>query len=199
MYLHRSGTVLSRSLALFLFLSPTNGQITETITRSNIYGEPGNEETVLGRIDPGTKVMMVGKDPSGKFIRATLEFYIPLDALKEGRIARGIGETQKAGQATIRLVDPSFRGEKVHGIVETTNNADKDFDMSGLLLFRVVDGKGNFGNMEFMESVSSVGIIKPGNVLRSELVYRFSLPPNNLEMSFQSVMRGDKVFFSLGF
>ena len=59
--------------------------------------------------------------------------------------------------------------------------------------------KGNIGNLEFMESVSSVGIIKPGNVLRSELVYRFSLPPNNLEMSFQSVMRGDKVFFSLGF
>jgi|GEM_PF-249131 hypothetical protein len=196
---HRSGAVLWQGLALILLLSLTNGQVTETIKRSDIYEEPGNEDAVLGRVNSGTKVIKIGKDPSGKFIKATLEFYIPLDALEEGRVAKGIGEIQTAGQAGIRLVNASLKNEQVTVIVEITNNGQKDLDMSGLLLFKVVDGKGNIGNLEFMESVNSVGIIKPGQVLHSELVYKFSRPPNNLEMSFQSVMGGDKVFFLLGF
>lgn len=199
MCLPKNGVVLSLSLALFSFSSLSNGQITETIKRSDIYNLPGNGEAVLGRLNSGTQVMKISKDPSGKFIKATLEFYIPLDALEEGRIAKGIGNTQTTKQAAVRLVDAFLKERELTIIVETKNTSRKDLDMSGLLLFQVVDGKGNIGNLEFTESVNSVGVIRPGKVLRSELVYRFAMPPNNLEMSFQSVMGGEKVFFSLGF
>ena len=43
---HRSGAVLWQGLALILLLSLTNGQVTETIKRSDIYEEPGNEDAV---------------------------------------------------------------------------------------------------------------------------------------------------------
>lgn len=176
-----------------------SGQITEIIKKVDIIADPSDPKSVLGRIYPGTEIKKIGKDPSGDFIKATLDFYLPLETVKEGRVAKGIGEWQMADDATIQLLNSNKEGNTVKVTVAIVNQGKKDMDMSALLLFKLMDSRGNIGNLEFMESKNSVGIIKPGKRLDSDLVYRFSKPPENLELSFQSKLGGDQVFFVLGF
>lgn len=176
-----------------------SGQITETIKKVEIIADPSDPKSVLGRLYPGTEIKKIGKDPSGEYIKATLDFYLPLETLKEGRVAKGIDEWQIADDAKAKLLEAVRKENTVTVSVSIVNQGKKDMDMSALLLFKLMDGRGNIGNLEFMESKNSVGIIKPGERLESDLVYRFSKPPEDLELSFQSKLGGDQVFFLLGF
>ena len=71
--------------------------------------------------------------------------------------------------------------------------------MSAMMLFVVMDGKGKPGNLEFMKSKNSIGRIKPGQSMDSELIYTFTKDPKDVEMAFQSKLGGDQVYFMLGF
>ncbi|MEE9166457.1 MAG: hypothetical protein V3U24_03210 [Candidatus Neomarinimicrobiota bacterium] len=175
------------------------GQITQTIKKADIIADPSDPKSVLGRLYPGTEIRKIGKDASGEFIKATLDFYLPLETLKEGRVAKKIGEWQTADNARVKLLQVSKQGNTVEVSVIIENRDKNDMDVSALLLFKMVDGQGNIGNLEFLESKNSVGIVKPSQRLRSDLVYRFMEPPDNVELSFQSKLGGDQVFFLLGF
>ena len=184
---------------VFILSTSLPGQITEIIKKTDILADPKEPKNVLGRLYPGVEIKKIGKDPSGKFIKATFDFYIPLETLKEGRVAKSIGEWQVADDATIKLLRAEREGKTVRISAAIVNQDEKDMDMSALLLFKLVDGEGNIGNLEFMQSRNSVGIIGPGKTLRSDLVYNFAKSPENLELSFQSKLVGDQVFFLLGF
>lgn len=179
--------------------STVSGQVTQIIKTTDIIRDPGDPKTVVGRLYPGTEIRKTGKDPTGKFIKATVEFYIPLQTLKEGRVAKRVGEWQEADDATIKLLTAERKDSFVTVSVAIVNQSKENMDMSALLLFRLVDSVGNLGNLEFMESKNSVGIIEPGKTLQSELVYSFPQSPEDLELSFQSKLGGDQVFFMLGF
>jgi hypothetical protein len=173
--------------------------LTYVIKKNDIYLDPKNSKSVIGSIYPGTEITKIGKDKSGKYIKAKMEFYIPLETLKEGRIAKRIGDTQIADNAMIKIIQAKKDEKLVIISVEITNKGEKDMDMSALLLFKLI-GKGeNIGNLEFMQSKNSVGIIKPGTTLRSELVYSFQKKPEDVELTFQSKLGGDQVFYLLGF
>ena len=174
------------------------GQRTVLIKKTDII-DPKNSEEVLGRLHPGTEVVKIGKDASGKFVKATLEFYVPLEALKEGRVAKRMGEWQVADKATIKLSEAKKQANTVTVSVIIVNHSQNDMDISALLLFKLVDQEGNVGNLEFMRSRNSIGTIPPGETLQSDLVYTFHDPPENLEMTFQSKLGGDQVFFVLDF
>jgi len=187
------------TVILFIILSSLPGQTTDIIKEADIIADPNDPINVLGILYPGTEIKKIGKDTSGKFIRATLDFYIPLETLKEGRLTKGIGEWQVADDATINLLSAEREENAVKVSIEIVNQGEKDMGMSALLMFKLEDGEGNLGNLEFMQSKNSVGIIKPGKTLRSELVYNFTKLPKDLELSFQSKLGGDQVFFVLGF
>ncbi|MFQ6673341.1 MAG: hypothetical protein ACE5GH_00995 [Fidelibacterota bacterium] len=186
-------------IILSILFSTTPGQVTEIIRATDIVADPRNPRDVMGRLYPGAKVKKTGKDESGRFIKVTVEFYLPPKSLKEGRIARGIGDTQVANNASIKLVSARREGSTVKMAVEITNHYEQEMDMSALLLLRLVDGKGNVGNLEFMRSTNSVAHIKPGETLHSDLVYQFPETPGDVEMRFQAKLRGDQVYFILAF
>ena len=50
-----------------------------------------------------------------------------------------------------------------------------------------------------MKSKNSIGIIKPGRSMNSELIYIFAKDPKDVEIAFQSKLGGDQVYFMLGF
>jgi hypothetical protein len=50
-----------------------------------------------------------------------------------------------------------------------------------------------------MKSKNSIGRIKPGQSMDSELIYTFTKDPKDVEMAFQSKLGGDQVYFMLGF
>ena len=192
-------TLIYLGIVLFSVSSSVTGQVTDVIKKTDIYLDPNNSRSIVGKLYPGAEITKIGKDKSGRFIKAKMEFYIPLETLKEGRIAKRIGEAQIADNAVIKLIRARKDDNLVTVSVEITNRGKKDMDMSALLLFKLV-GKGeNIGNLEFMQSRNSVGIIKPGETLRSELVYSFKKKPEDVELTFQSKLGGDQVFYLLGF
>ena len=183
----------------FTHSASLSGQVTEIIKKTDIFFDPANSKTAIGRLYPGTEINKTGMDPSGKFIKATLDFYIPLEMLKEWRVAKGIGEWQVADEASVKLLHTEKDGNTVHLSVAIKNQGEKNLDMSALLLFKLMDHEGNMGNLEFILSKNSVGIIAPEQTLRSDLVYHFTRSPKDLELSFQSKLGGDQIFFILGF
>ncbi|MFQ6675138.1 MAG: hypothetical protein ACE5LH_02210 [Fidelibacterota bacterium] len=191
--------LLSLTVTLLSTISPSSAQVTEIIRKTDILNDPEHPGEVAGRLYPGTEIRKTGKDSSGHYVKAILEFYVPVDALKEGRIAKGIGESQRADDAVIKLLTARRSGEKVTVSVEITNLDDRPLDMSALLLLKLVDGTGLLGNLEFMESTHSVATIPPGETVASRLVYSFPDEPRDVELIFQSRLRGDRVYFDLGF
>jgi len=184
-------------ISFLVLCVPAASQVTEVSENSNIYAEPGGES--IGELDSGAKITKLSKDTSGLFIKASIEFYIPADALEESRIARSIGETQAIENASISLLSAEKSTKTVTVSVEIENRGTTNLDMSALMLFTLMDREGNPGNLEIMRSKNSVGIIKPGASLISELIYTFPKEPNDVEMAFQSKLGGEQVYFMLGF
>ena len=86
------------------------GQETEVIKKTDIYLQPGLEKSVVGQLMPGATVTKLKRDKSGQYIRATVEFYIPMESLLEGRISKKIGESQVADNALFKLISAKKAG-----------------------------------------------------------------------------------------
>lgn len=191
--------VMSSIVVLVSVVSFAPAQVTEIIKKTDILKDPDRPGEVAGRLYPGTQVSKIQKTSSGDYVKATLEFYVPVEALKEWRIARGAGESQIADDAAIKLVNARRSGDRVTVSVQIANRGDRPLDMSALLLIKVVDGTGLEGNLEFMESTHSVATIEAGGTVTSHLVYSFPKQPRDVELIFQSRLGGDRVYFDLGF
>ena len=59
-------------------------QETEVIKKTKVYLKPGVEKTIIGELLPGVTVTKLKKDRTGQYIKATIEFYIPMESLLEG-------------------------------------------------------------------------------------------------------------------
>ncbi|MFQ6615715.1 MAG: DUF4352 domain-containing protein [Fidelibacterota bacterium] len=186
-------------VVLLTAISVSPAQVTEITKKTDILKDPEQTGDVLGRVYPGTEIRKLQKDSSGNYVKAVLEFWVPLEALKESRIAGRTGESQVSDDATITLLSAQRSDEKVTVSVRIANQGDRPLDMSALLLVRVVDGTGLPGNLEFTESTHSVATILPGETVDARLVYSFPEEPENVELIFQSKLRGDQVYFDLGF
>ena len=82
------------------------GQETEVIRNTKVYLYPNtNNNNIIGEIFPGSLVKKLKKDKSGKFIKATIEFYIPVESLLEGRVSHPVGTTQIANNAQFKLIE----------------------------------------------------------------------------------------------
>ena len=72
-------------------------QETETIKKTLIYTAPhAARDNALGQLYPGATITKLKKDKSGQFVKAYLEFYIPIEFLEEGRVSHPPG-IQKTG------------------------------------------------------------------------------------------------------
>lgn len=188
-------TAVRLALKTIVVIALASAQTTKTIKKTEVLTNPANPKSTVGSLNADVEITKLGKDKSGKYVRATMEVYIPVEALKEGRIARRVGESQAAEQTLVTLVNAQRDGNNVHLALEVTNRGTKNMDMSALLLVKLLgDGK-HAGNLEFMKSQNSVGIIPPGKTLRSDLVYTFAQPISTAELSFQPRMGGDQIFF----
>lgn len=198
--LYRSDSLfLSLIVAAMSVTSYPYAQVTEITKKSDILSTPSQSGQVLGTLYPGTEIRKISMHASGTYVKAIVEFYVPLEALKEGRIAGRVGDSQMADDASIQLLDAQRSGEKVTVSVQIINQGDRTLDMSALLLFKIMDGTGLLGNLEFMESTHSVATIPPGQALNSQLIYSFPTEPRDVELIFRSKLHGDQVYFDLGF
>ena len=189
---------------LFIILVPIFilAQETETIKKTEIYSSPKESKTVsIGQLYPGTKLTKLKKDKSGKFIKATIEFYIPIESLEEGRVSHLVGVEQIADNAKYKLLKATRDGNRIEISLQIKNaHANKELDFSAMAFVKVI-GKGeNKGELNPFEGKhQGLAIIKPNASVTAELVYDFKSKPKNVELICTDKLNGDRVYYNLGF
>ncbi|MDP6230105.1 MAG: hypothetical protein QF765_05305 [Candidatus Marinimicrobia bacterium] len=189
---------------LFIILVPIFilAQETETIKKTEIYSSPKESKTVsIGQLYPGTKLTKLKKDKSGKFIKATIEFYIPIESLEEGRVSHLVGVEQIADNAKYKLLKATRDGNRIEISLQIKNaHANKELDFSAMAFVKVI-GKGeNKGELNPFEGKhQGLAIIKPNASVTAELVYDFKSKPKNVELICTDKLNGDRIYYNLGF
>ncbi len=187
---------------LFLSLTYLKAQETEVIKKTDIYLEPqAVRKLSIGQLYPGTTVTKLKRDRTGKFIKATVEFYIPLETLEEGRISHPVGVDQIADQAKYRLLQATREGKRVRLQLKVTNiSRDRELDFSAMALLKIRGAYETKGELNPFEGKhQGLAILKPSQSIVAELVYDFKKEPKHVELICTGKMGGDKVYYSLGF
>lgn len=194
---------LIKTLSFLLWMAAlVRGQETEVIKKTPIFPNPkADRKSASGQLYPGAKVVKLKKDETGKFVKATIEFYIPIESLEEGRVALTVGETQTADNAKYKLLGAVRDGKRVHLTLKVTNiHSSKDLDFSAMALIKIVRAGGKKGELNPFEGKhQGLAFIAPGKSVNAELVYDFKSKPNGIELICTGKLGGDRVYYSLGF
>tara|TARA_B100000929_G_scaffold24453_1_gene18325 strand:+ start:220 stop:804 length:585 start_codon:yes stop_codon:yes gene_type:complete len=189
-------------ILLIVFPFKLIGQETEVIKNTKVYLSPNTtKDNVIGEIFPGSSVTKLKKDKSGKFIKATIEFYIPVESLLEGRVSYPVGVTQIADNAKYKLIEVNHTGTQIVLKLRVTNiSPTKELDFSAMVLLKA-NGKGsNKGELNpFRGKYQDLAIIAPRDHVIAELFYDFKSKPKNVELVCTGKMGGDRVYYTLGF
>ena len=174
-------------LLILLIVLPLRliGQETEVIKNTKVYLSPNaSKGNVIGEIFPGSSVTKLKKDKSGKFIKATFEFYIPVESLLEGRVSHPIGTTQIADNAKYKLIEVIQTGTQVVLKLRVTNiSHTKELDFSAMVLLKAIGKGSNKGELNpFQGKYQDLAIIAPQDHVIAELFYDFKSKPKNVEL-----------------
>ncbi len=191
-------------LLIYLIVLPLRliGQETEVIKNTKVYLSPNaSRDNVIGEIFPGSSVKKLKKDKSGKFIKATIEFYIPVEVLLEGRVSHPVGTTQLADNAKYKLIEVIQTGTQVVLKLRVKNiSHTKELDFSAMVLLKAIGKGSNKGELNpFQGKYQDLAIIAPRDYVIAELFYDFKSNPKNVELVCTGKMGGDRVYYTLGF
>ncbi len=191
-------------LLIYLIVLPLwlIGQETEVIKNTKVYLSPNaSKDNVIGEIFPGSSVTKLKKDKSGKFIKATIQFYIPVESLLEGRVSHPIGTTQIADNAKYKLIEVIQTGTQVVLKLRVKNiSHTKELDFSAMVLLKAIGKGSNKGELNpFQGKYQDLAIIAPRDYVIAELFYDFKSNPKNVELVCTGKMGGDRVYYTLGF
>jgi len=141
------------------------------------------------------------KDKSGKFIKATIEFYIPVEALLEGRVSHPVGTTQIADNAKYKLIEVNQTGTQIVLKLRVANiSPTKELDFSAMVLLKAIGKGDNKGELNpFQGKYQDLAIIAPRDHVIAELFYDFKSKPKNVELVCTGKMGGDRVYYTFGF
>ncbi len=188
---------LSFSISIGLF-----AQTTEVIKKTAIYIKPNkNKDNIVGEIFPGSSLTKLKKDKSGKFVKATIEFYIPIEYLLEGRVSHEVGVAQTADNAKYKLISSNKNGNQIEIKLRVANiSHSKELDFSAMALLKAIGYGNNKGELNpFKGKHQGLAIISPREHVIAELYYDFKSKPKNIELVCMGKLGGDRVYYNLGF
>ena len=189
-------------ILLIVFPLKLIGQETEVIKNTKVYLSPNaSRNNVIGEIFPGSSVKKLKKDKSGKFIKATIEFYIPVEALLEGRISHAVGTTQIVDNAKYELLEVNQSGTQIVLKLRVENiSSTKELDFSAMVLLKAIGKGNNKGELNpFQGRYQDLAIISPRDHVIAELFYDFKSKPKNVELVCTGKMGGARAYYALGF
>ena len=177
-------------------------QETKTIKTTEIFSsfkESKNE--AIGQLYPNANITKLKKDNSGKFIKATIEFYIPIESLEESRISHSVGVHQITVYAGYTLLKATQNGKRIKIILQVNNlHSLKELDFLAMAFVKVIGTGENKGELNPFEGKhQGLAIIKPKKSVIAELVYDFKIKPKNVELICAGKLNGDQVYYNLGF
>ena len=174
----------------------------ETIKKTDIYTSPeANNNSTVGQLYPGAKVTKLKKDKSGKFVKATIEFYIPIESLEESRVSRSASVEQIADYAKYKLLKATQNGKRIIISLQINNiHSNKELNFSAIAFVKVIGMGENKGELNpFEGKYQGLAIIKPKESIIAELIYDFKSNPKNVELICTGKLKGNKVYYTLGF
>ncbi|MDG2266570.1 MAG: hypothetical protein P8L91_06255, partial [Candidatus Marinimicrobia bacterium] len=177
-------------------------QTTEVIKKTDIYTSPNkSKDNIIGEILPGASIKKLKKDKSGKFIKATIEFYIPVESLLEGRVSHEAGTTQLADNAKYKLISSKINGNQVEIKLRVANiSHSKELDFSAMALLKAIGSRNNKGELNpFKGKHQDLAIISPRSHVIAELYYDFKSKPKNIELICMGKLGGDRIYYNLGY
>ena len=189
----------------FLLFSISIGlfaQTTEVIKKTAVYIKPNkNKDNIVGEIFPGSSLTKLKKDKSGKFVKATIEFYIPIEYLLEGRVSHEVGVAQTADNAKYKLISSNKNGNQIEIKLRVANiSHSKELDFSAMALLKAIGYGNNKGELNpFKGKHQGLAIISPREHVIAELYYDFKSKPKNIELGCMGKLGGDRVYYNLGF
>ena len=189
-------------ILLIVFPLKLIGQETEVIKNTKVYLSPiESKDNVIGEIFPGSSVRKMKKDKSGKFIKATIEFYIPVEALLEGHISHAVGTTQIVDNAKYELLEVNQSGTQIVLKLRVENiSSTKELDFSAMVLLKAIGKGNNKGELNpFQGKYQDLAIIDPRDHVIAELFYDFKSKPKNVELVCTGKMGGARAYYALGF
>ncbi|MBT3501511.1 MAG: hypothetical protein HOB40_05035 [Candidatus Marinimicrobia bacterium] len=159
-----------------------------------------NENSYIGKLNSGVQVRKIKLDPTGKYVKISLEAYVPINSLEDATVSLPVGSSQIADGVKYKLLSAIQKGNQVNLKIQVTNTNSKPFDFMALTLLKI-SASNNKGEMNPFEGSNTVSFgLKKGKTITSSLVYDFKKPPSNVELKCMSKMKGgEKVFFQLGF
>ncbi|MBT3589874.1 MAG: DUF4352 domain-containing protein [Candidatus Marinimicrobia bacterium] len=176
------------------------GQTTRLKSSTDIFIK-ANENSSIGSLASGTQITKLKLDKSGKYVKATIEFYIPVNALDDGRVSLPIGTVQIAENVKYKLISAKKNGNQVTLNIKITNLGKKSFDFSAMTQIKLIGAGGNKAELNPFEGKNTVlfGVTKNKSI-NAELVYDFKKLPKEVEMVCSPKMKGgEKIFYQLGF
>ena len=193
---------MKKLLLLFALSINLFSQTTEVIKKTDIYTSPNkSKNNVMGEILPGASIKKLKKDKSGKFIKATIEFYIPVESLLEGRISHTAGTTQLADNAKYKLISSKMNGNQIEIKLRVANvSHSKELDFSAMALLKTIGKGNNKGELNpFKGKHQDLAIISPRAHVVAELYYDFKSKPKNIELICMGKLGGDRIYYNLGY
>lgn len=193
---------MKKPLLLFALSINLFSQTTEVIKKTDIYTSPNkSKNNVMGEILPGASIKKLKKDKSGKFIKATIEFYIPVESLLEGRISHTAGTTQLADNAKYKLISSKMNGNQIEIKLRVANvSHSKELDFSAMALLKTIGKGNNKGELNpFKGKHQDLAIISPRAHVIAELYYDFKSKPKNIELICTGKLGGDRIYYNLGY
>jgi len=185
---------------LIFFMTYIFSQDTKVTQTADLSTKPNNT-TVIGSLQPGVSVKKLKLDSSGKFVKVSIEAFIPVSALENPTVSLPVGSTQIADGVKFKVISAKPNGKQVKVKVQITNTRSKAFDFTALTLMKVKASGDNSGELNPFEGNNTVSFgLKKGKAITTDLVFDFKKPPKDVEIICMSKMKNsEKVYFQLGF
>lgn len=190
-----------KQILFFLMLVPfCLSQDAKLKSSSNLYLKANNKSSV-GKLNEGTKVRKIKLDPTGKFVKVSVEVYVPVTSLDNATVSLPVGSTQIADGIKYKVVSATQKGKQVHVKLTVSNTNKKPFDFTALTLLKISASGENKGEINPFQGSNTVSFgIGKGKSITSTMVFDFKKVPKNVELACMSKMKGgEKVYFQLGF
>lgn len=183
-----------KSILLLILILPVLATGQETaVKRTPIYTDDTGEES-LGSLDEGTVIKKLRKTKDGKFIRATLDFYIPVSAVENADVYANLGTQHMVGTTRFRLQKVARDGNRVRVYLDIRNDGKSNFKFTAAVLTKLNDPTGQSGDLNPFEGRHQGFIeVKPRQSITAELVFDFKKIPGDLVFSCKEKMTGEEL------
>ncbi|MFQ6604801.1 MAG: hypothetical protein ACE5D8_04515 [Fidelibacterota bacterium] len=191
--------MIIRLFFLSILLGALLAQETTLKEETPVFLSPSDEKPV-GSLEAGLPVTKLKLDRSKQFIKTTVDVYIPVAAFEDPRVALPPGTDQIADKVKYNVLSANRDGNQVHLKLRITNLRGKPFDYSAMMMTRITASGNNRGDLNpFKGKYQDLAIVPPKQSVVAELYYDFDRPPENVEFICKSVLRGEEVYYRLGF